>query len=127
MATDSMQPLAPCHSRHELTGVAGRYFCAHPNVWATNHVVSYEFCRICPRWRELPPDNPRTMPPRLVERLSGGCCHLGEEIGTRPCSGCLGNVRVKVFACRHPNHRETTLKECEVCGDFDQSLSASGS
>lgn len=113
-----MIPLAPCHSRHELPGITDRYFCGHPRVRATNNVVSYEFCRLCAYWREPPPERARPMPPKLVERLLGGCLHLGPAIGTRDCPGCAGHVRLKVFACAHPEHQETTLKDCESCPDF---------
>ena len=47
------------------------------------------------------------------------CVHLGAQIGTRACATCnSGNVRLKVFACGHPLHRETTLPECATCRDF---------
>lgn len=58
------------------------------------------------------------MPPRLLERLKGRCRHLGGQIGLRECPGCQGNVRIKVFACSHPSHGETTAAECEQCDDF---------
>jgi len=114
-----MKPLSPCHSRRELPGIDDRFVCLHPKVFATHNVVPYEMCRQCALWRDRPPAEFRPMPPRLLERLQGSPCrHLGEHTGLRDCPTCQGHVRVKVFACRHPRHVETTLAECELCEDF---------
>jgi hypothetical protein len=43
---------------------------------------------------------------------------LGEETGLRECASCAGSVRVRVFACGHPRHEETTVREGEGCPDF---------
>jgi hypothetical protein len=43
---------------------------------------------------------------------------LGDEIGLRDCETCRGHVRVKVFECNHPLHRETTASQCKCCEDF---------
>jgi hypothetical protein len=45
---------------------------------------------------------------------------LGEETGLRDCPSCLGNVRLKVFACSHPAHGETTLQDCGACADHEE-------
>lgn len=70
----------------------------------------------------------RSLPYRIVPRekhvrreclMNGGkCIHFGEQTGTRQCQSCNGNVRLKVFSCSHPLHRETTLPECATCRDF---------
>ena len=67
---------------------------------------------------EPPPAEFRVLPPRFFERLQAACRYLGDQTGLRECPTCRGHVRVKVFACRHPNHVETTLAECEQCRDF---------
>ena len=73
----------------------------------------------------------RSLPYRIVPRetkahreclVNGGKCdYLGEQTSTRSCPTCTGNVRLKVFACSHPLHRETTLPECATCRDFKAS------
>jgi hypothetical protein len=51
----------------------------------------------------------------------GKCRHLGEPTGDeQKCGGCQGNVRRKVFACRHPSHGTTTLQYCLVCSDWQE-------
>lgn len=114
------RPLPICHSRHALADTDERFFCAHPRVFATRSVVSYEFCRACDYWRLPAPSEPRRVPARLIDHRPGPCRYLGDEIGLRRCATCRGDVRVKVFACRHPAHAETTLGDCEACDDFDQ-------
>ena len=52
-------------------------------------------------------------------RSRAACRHLGAETGQRECASCGGRVRIKVFACRHPRHGETTLSECLRCADYD--------
>ena len=46
------------------------------------------------------------------------CRYLGQQTGERSCPTCSGNVRLKVFACSHAAHVETTLPECGACGDY---------
>jgi hypothetical protein len=46
------------------------------------------------------------------------CCHLGPEAGFRLRAAAGGHCREAVFACRHPDHRETTLAECRNCRDW---------
>ena len=56
-------------------------------------------------------------PPASSQR--GTCTHLGDPTGAlRDCQSCRGTVKAKVFACRHPAHRETTLRECQACPDW---------
>ena len=111
--------LSPCHSRREVDPEGKVYFCAHPRVVAKANLVTAEVCRICERWRQPPPPTFRAVPENPLARPSGPCAHLGEGIGLRDCLGCRGTVRVKVFACRHPSHGETTLPECATCPDFE--------
>lgn len=112
------RPLPTCHSRHTLPGTEERFFCAHPQVFATRSIVSYEFCRACELRRLPAPDAPRALPARLIDHRPGSCRYLGGEIGQRRCNTCLGDVRIKVFSCHHPQHAETTLSDCQVCNDF---------
>jgi hypothetical protein len=73
----------------------------------------------------------RTRPslPATSKNQSEDCAYLGEAIkdadgrqAERNCPTCQGNVRVKVFACRHPGHAgdpTTTIKDCRTCGDYE--------
>lgn len=52
------------------------------------------------------------------------CRHLGRIVDERPCQGCRGQVRVKIFYC--PIHGECSLGRqvdntacCAVCEDYD--------
>jgi hypothetical protein len=103
-----------CHSRHELEGEANVFYCAHPSMHVQDQRVRAEICQICTYWREPPPETFRPYPPPPPR---GVCRYLDEPCGLRECPTCLGNVRVKVFACTHPAHVETTLAECNVCPD----------
>jgi hypothetical protein len=47
---------------------------------------------------------------------------LGDQIDTRQCTGCRGNVQIKVFDCGHPLHDETTIPECGTCPHFEDRL-----
>src|SRR5258708_24436567 len=49
---------------------------------------------------------------------AGRCLFLGEPAGWRQCPTCSGNVRLRVYDCRHPWHKTTTLKECRQCHEF---------
>jgi hypothetical protein len=59
------------------------------------------------------PSPSRTTPPYTVD-----CRYLGPHIGGRECKGCRGKVRLKLFACLHPDHTDTTLRDCRHCGDY---------
>ena len=109
--------LPDCHSRRELGPGAKTFYCVHPLMSTPGNLVRAEICRLCSYWRGPPPTGPRPFPPPLTPPLGGPCIHLGQQTGLRECSTCRGNVRLKVFACTHPLHRETTLEECGVCPD----------
>ena len=109
--------LPPCPARRLLESESGVFYCAHPRVHALEQRVTAEVCSICSRWREPPPETFRPFPPPPPR---GVCVHLGTEIGLRDCPGCRGLVRIKVFACGHPAHRETTLGECVSCSDHQE-------
>src|SRR4029078_6867521 len=47
------------------------------------------------------------------------CRFLGLQTGTQKCKTCRGNVRQKVFSCRHPKHKTTTLQHCQSCADYE--------
>ncbi len=113
---DAMLP--HCHSRHDLPGEDQWFACSHPQVFAPARRVSAGLCLICPYSSQPPPEQPvdgetlkRAARPTL-------CLFLGNQIGERVCASCRVSVRWKVFRCVHPGHAETTLKECEGCGDY---------
>ena len=126
--------LVPCPSRRELNDPEpgpGVYFCAHPNHHSENSLVTKEVCWVCPLWRQPPPAVFRKFPPdpvppgqapvprRAARLCREPCVFLGDQIGRRDCPSCGGRVRVKVFACAHPQHDETTLHECARCPDYE--------
>ena len=84
---------------------------------APDQRVSPEICMICTLRNEPPPETFRPFPPPSPR---GPCRHLGAEVGLRDCPTCGGNVRIKVFACDHPAHGETTLAECGACADHEE-------
>jgi tetratricopeptide (TPR) repeat protein len=111
--------LAPCHSRREFDPQEEKFFCAHPKVGVADALVSAEFCRVCSLWRQPPPTKFRTRPPVQTRlRRTVPCRHLGEQTGLRDCPTCRGQVQIKVFACSHPAHRETTRDQCLQCRDY---------
>jgi hypothetical protein len=123
--------LPACHSRRLFDGESAVFFCAHPQLHAKDNLVTAEVCRICPCWHEPPPPAFREFHSGPPPRPRGPCQHLGEQVGLRDCPSCGGTVRVKVFACGHPEHRETTLRFCTDCPDHqprpDKSAAGSGS
>lgn len=114
--------LAPCHSRREFDALRGTFFCAHPRVHAANHLVDVDICRICERWKEPPPEEFRSHSHITGTLRSGPCWSLGEQTGLRDCPSCRGNVKLKVFACEHPDHQDTTLDDCLRCADYEPRL-----
>lgn len=111
--------LPPCHSRRALPEESDVYFCAHPQHHSEDNLVTLQNCRICPWWQQPPPAEFRPfylLPSGKPRR--GPCKFLGEQISLRQCGTCPGSVKVKVFACHHPAHVETTLNECTACLDY---------
>jgi hypothetical protein len=109
--------LPPCHSRRIIDANSTQYFCAHPQHHSKDNVVTLEICNVCPLWQEPPPEKFRLLPKEWPPKPRELCVFLAEQIGLRDCPTCQGMVRVKVFACGHPAHRETTLAECAECPD----------
>ena len=109
--------LPPCHSRRELAAESSVFYCAYPRMHVADQRVTAEICTICSYWREPPPETFRPFPPPPPR---GKCRHLGEQTHWRDCPSCGGNVRVKVFACAHPAHGETTVEECLACPDHQE-------
>ena len=109
-----------CHCRREHDAASHVYFCAHPMVHTEGNLVGADICQTCRRWQEPPPAVFR--PSTHVVR-SGPCLHLGAQTGLRDCPTCRASVKVKVFACAHPDHEETTIKECISCTDYEPVLS----
>lgn len=114
--------LPPCHSRRELEPCGRVFFCAHPLVHAPQQRVTPEMCKACRRRQDPPPETFRDPEADRVQR--GPCFHLGEQTGLRDCKSCRGKVQLKVFACQHPLHCETTSQECQSCIDHEPRLGA---
>ena len=112
--------LPACHSRRELEPGGKVFFCAHPNVHALQQKVTAEICKACTRWRDPPPKTFRD--PDTSEPQRGPCFYLGDQTGLRACDTCRGKVQLKVFACEHPLHHETTRDECQKCVDHEPRL-----
>lgn len=110
--------LPACHSRREFHPQRRKFFCAHPGVGAIESLVSPEFCAICPYWKQPPPSRFRRPPDNHPPHSNVPCSHLGPQVDLRLCTTCRGKVHVKVFACGHPAHRETTLDICRQCRDY---------
>lgn len=68
-----------------------------------------------------PVESDRPLPPRKSRLRAGSaaCAHLGDVIRLEDCKTCRGTVRVKVFACHHPDHADTTLAFCRTCPDYE--------
>jgi hypothetical protein len=123
--------LPSCHSRRSLESREDVFFCAHPNHHSEDSLVTKEICWICPLWQQPPPPVFRKFPPdpvppgrpsiaqRAARLRHEPCVFLGEQVGLRDCPSCGGFVRVKVFACSHPRHQETTLTACARCPDYE--------
>jgi hypothetical protein len=110
--------LPPCHSRRDVASAKEIFFCAHPQMHVQNQLVTPAICQACPYWQQPPPATFRIMPEGPLVR-DEPCRHLGDVIGLRDCEGCPGSVKIKVFACRHPAHGQTTLPDCQACPDYD--------
>jgi hypothetical protein len=115
--------LPACHSRRRIAQTNQVFFCAHPLVRVPNSLVTPETCQACDYWRQPPPSSFR---PVVLGRSRGPCLHLGEQTGLRECVTCQGKVSLKVFACAHPAHRETTLGECHSCPDHEPPDASAG-
>lgn len=51
--------------------------------------------------------------------VRGICAYLGDQTGFRDCALCGGSkTKIKVFACNHPAHIETTWTECQTCPHY---------
>ena len=109
-----------CHSRRALAGQDNLFFCAHPRVHAKGSLVTESICRLCSYWQQPPPRVFRSLSAEGVAVHGVLCVHFGEFLGLRECQGCKGSVQVKAFACSHPQHPETTLRDCETCPDYQQ-------
>src|SRR5579863_5857395 len=111
-------PLPYCHSRRNLPDDSTTFFCAHPRMHVLDQLVTSTICKACVLWKEPPPEQHRPFDPTKIIHRAGPCRYLGAQIGWRDCPTCIGNVRLKVFACAHPNHESTTYDECHQCQDY---------
>lgn len=109
-------PLPDCHSRHPLPDEEEYFLCSHPNVHMRGRLAHVGICQLCDHWREAPPPHPVDLTGKV---RTGSCLYLGGQIGETSCPTCRGNVRLKVYRCDHPRHRETTLTECRVCEEYE--------
>ena len=112
-----------CHSRRELESEPGVLFCVHPRVHVNSQRVSPSICKMCDYWKQPPPEQFRPFPPPPPR---GRCAFLGELTGHRECATCRGRVQIKVFACSHPAHTETTWDECLHCPDHREAKAPAG-
>lgn len=110
--------LPPCSARRYFEPASAEYFCAHPDLHSQDQLVTAAICQACTLWQQPPPSTMRTFSEQSARRRIGLCIYLGDQLGLRDCPTCQGSVRVKVFACGHPGHVETTLAECGACADF---------
>jgi hypothetical protein len=94
-------------------------------VCVAGNIVSAPICRMCTWWQH-PPENPRPFPAISGKRREGPCMFLGDVIDERLCESCRGAVRIKVYECLHPQHDETTIRDCERCFDYEPRLQAGG-
>jgi tetratricopeptide (TPR) repeat protein len=124
----SLMMFPQCAARHSIQGESTAFYCLHPRVHARGQRVTPEMCASCKLWSKIP-KKLRPVPTQFVGRPSkhGRCAYLGEEIGVRECRSCRGRVQVKVFACQHPCHEQTTLTECAKCADYAGENVSSGS
>ena len=113
--------LPDCHSRRTMDGESGVFFCAHPKVHAPRSLVRAEICKLCRFWQEPAPERFR---PFSADGHAGPCIYLRQEAGLRDCPTCRGSVRQKLFACGHPLHKQTTLRDCQRCADFEPQLTS---
>ena len=112
----------PCAARADWIRNHGRFFCRHPRVHVRDQIVSANVCRQCVSRTTVNIASQRPYPTLNLVNRSGPCFHLGGQTGERKCETCQGEVRQKVFACLHPEHSETTVKDCDRCGDYDHKL-----
>jgi hypothetical protein len=125
-AVPGAEDLPPCHSRREYDSAAKVFFCAHPNVHLSGQLATPDICRRCARWQEPPPDEFRPYANHAGVVRKGPCWYLGDYVGLRECASCRGQVQVKVFECRHPEHETTTVNDCLQCPDYEQRLNVGG-
>ena len=76
--------------------------------WAQQHLVVFSYA---------PCDDRTGLPPYTYP-----CQYLGSQTGIRKCETCQSPVQMKVFACSHEFHSETTLPDCKFCRDYEPSL-----
>lgn len=112
----------PCAMRADWIRNHGRFFCRHPHVFVRDQIVSPSICRLCSHRSSISLPEARPFPTLNLVNRSGPCFHLGNQTGERKCSTCRGDVRQKVYQCDHPEHGETTIKDCDLCSDYDQRL-----
>lgn len=111
--------LPDCHSRREHDPEKQLFFCAHPRMHTRDSLVYPAICRLCPYWNQPAPTEFRPRPLNFMVR-DGLCAQLGPLIELRDCPSCRGQVQVKVYACLHPAHEETTIDDCTRCRDYQK-------
>jgi hypothetical protein len=59
-------------------------------------------------------------------RTGSACLHQGSQVGARLLVTASGFDRLSVYECKHPDHFETTIPECQRCRDWtDKPLTSS--
>jgi len=107
-----------CESRRELEEETPESVCLHPNVYVRGRRVTQGICKACDQRLQPPPGLLVEDPARSPLVRLGRCDYLGDQVGERLCPTCGGSVRIKLFACQHPKHIETTLRDCLRCEDY---------
>jgi len=92
---------------HHIPALQAEDEVARLNEWAKKNLMS-----LCPK-----PKRPRRIP-----AYARPCLYLGGQLGERDCKSCKGSVRLKVFACSHQRHDDTTIRDCKTCADYEPRL-----
>lgn len=114
--------LPACHSRRDWDETSGTFFCAHPNVHTRDNLVRAAICQSCTKWQEPAPEEVLEPGGTPTSDRCAACLHLGRTIRLDDCASCKGSVKIKVFACGHPEHAETTYRGCLPCRDYEPPL-----
>jgi len=112
--------LPECDSRRPVEDAEDEFLCLHPQVVSRGNRVTDGICKSCVYCQSPPPGELVEPEEDSTLRRIGPCRHLGEQTGGRRCGSCGGSVRIKIFACRHPDHTETTLRDCLLCEDYQR-------
>jgi hypothetical protein len=122
ITVDQQHDLPPCSQRYTWDASRHVYFCAHPQVHAPGSLVQAPQCRSCDYSRQPLQISSRPFAGTPAADRAPPCYWLGKQVGETECASCQGRVRLKLFACGHPQHELATLRDCAACGDFEERL-----